>query len=36
MKLEKQVGKKAFDYHKAGFHCAEAVIKEYAKLMAKE
>ena len=27
MKLEKQVGKKAFDYHKAGFHCAEAVSK---------
>ena len=27
MKFEKQVGKKAFDYHKAGFHCAEAVSK---------
>jgi len=27
MKLEKQVGKKAFNYHKAGFHCAEAVSK---------
>ena len=27
MELKKQVGKKALDYHKAGFHCAEAVSK---------
>ena len=27
MKWKKEVGKKAFDYHDAGFHCAEAVSK---------
>jgi C_GCAxxG_C_C family probable redox protein len=27
MKLERQAGKKAFDYHNSGFHCAEAVSK---------
>ena len=25
MKFDRQAGKKAFDYHKAGYHCAEAV-----------
>ncbi len=27
MEWEKEVGKKAFDYHNSGFHCAEAVLK---------
>ena len=27
MKWKKEVGKKAFDYHDSGFHCAEAVSK---------
>ena len=27
MNLKKEVGKRALDYHKAGFHCAEAVSK---------
>ena len=27
MKCENEVGKKAFDYHNSGFHCAEAVSK---------
>jgi len=27
MKWEKEVGKRAFDYHNSGFHCAEAVSK---------
>ena len=27
MKCENEVGRKAFDYHNSGFHCAEAVSK---------
>jgi C_GCAxxG_C_C family probable redox protein len=36
MKLEEQVGKKAFDYHRAGFHCAEAVSKAVVETYSQE
>jgi len=35
MKLNNQVGKKAFNYHKAGFHCAEAVSKAVVEIYGK-